>query len=170
MLTKVCSHCKQEKEFSLFNKCKTTKDGLQNYCKECAAAKRKRLRKENPEKTKEAWNKYRSKMKQDKRYRLSCLLNSSKARAAEKQREHTLTLEDLLDLYPKDNCCPVYGFELIWGDSGFRETSPSIDRIDSSKGYTKDNVQIISWKANRLKSYATLEDLEILVSFMKQAQ
>jgi len=73
-------------------------------------------------------------------------------------------------LYPVDGKCPVFGFNLEFNDAGFRETSPSIDRIDSDKGYTKDNIQIISWKANRLKAYATVEDLEILVAFLKQGE
>ena len=95
------------------------------------------------------------------------LLNASRARAKEKDREHSLTIQDLKDLYPVDGKCPIFGFELQWNDAGFRETSPSIDRIDSNKGYTKDNVQIISWKANRIKGYATVEELEILLAYLK---
>ena len=53
------------------------------------------------------------------------------------------------------------------GDKTRSEASLSIDRIDSSKGYIKGNVHIVSWKANRLKSNATLEDLERLVSYLK---
>ena len=98
------------------------------------------------------------------------LLNASKQRAKLKSREHSITLEDIKDLYPVDGKCPVFGFNLEFNDAGFRETSPSIDRIDSDKGYTKDNIQIISWKANRLKAYATVEDLEILVAFLKQGE
>ena len=64
----------------------------------------------------------------------------------------------------------VFGFDLEFNSAGFRETSPSIDRIDSTKGYTRNNVQIISWKANRLKAYATVEDLEILVAYLKQGE
>jgi hypothetical protein len=56
----------------------------------------------------------------------------------------------------------------MFNDSGFRENSPSIDRIDSIEGYTVDNIQIISWKANRIKAYATVEELEIVIAFMKQ--
>jgi hypothetical protein len=101
-------------------------------------------------------------------YRVQMLLNASRQRAKQKNRENTLTLEDILNIWPPDNKCPVFGFDLEWNSSGFRETSPSIDRIDSSKGYTTDNIQILSWKANRIKAYATVEELEAVVAFMKQ--
>lgn len=38
------------------------------------------------------------------------------------------------------------------------DDSPSIDRIDNAKGYTKDNIHIISWRANRLKNDGTAEE------------
>jgi hypothetical protein len=37
--------------------------------------------------------------------------------------------------------------------------NPSLDRIDPNKGYTKDNIQIISVRANAMKSNAQIKDL-----------
>jgi hypothetical protein len=36
----------------------------------------------------------------------------------------------------------------------------SFDRIDPTKGYIKGNVQIVSQRANRIKSNSTLEEFE----------
>ena len=59
--------------------------------------------------------------------------------------------------YPK--VCPVFGIELEWEErvNGGHDNSPSLDRIDSTKGYVKGNVMIMSNLANRMKSNSTLE-------------
>ncbi len=39
-----------------------------------------------------------------------------------------------------------------WRTSNYqRDNKPSIDRINPDKGYTKDNIQMMTWKENRLK-------------------
>ena len=43
-----------------------------------------------------------------------------------------------------------------------KDNSPSLDRIDSSKGYTPDNVWVISRRANIIKHDATLEELLLI--------
>lgn len=167
---KTCNRCKVSKELFTFSINKASKDGLQDRCKDCDKAYQKQRREENKESFLEYGRTYQAKRRQDFEYRLQMLLNASKQRASTKQREHSLTLQDIKELYPIDNKCPVFGFELEFNNAGFRETSPSLDRIDSTRGYTRDNVQVISWKANRLKGYATVEDLEILVAFLKQGE
>tara|TARA_R100001509_G_C4839579_1_gene206123 strand:+ start:63 stop:1034 length:972 start_codon:yes stop_codon:yes gene_type:complete len=56
--------------------------------------------------------------------------------------------------------CPVYKKPMI-REFGVVQTptSPSLDRIDSSKPHTLDNVQIISWAANNHKGDGTLEEM-----------
>lgn len=46
--------------------------------------------------------------------------------------------------------------------------SPSLDRIDSSKGYVKGNVRVISARANMLKNNATVEELTLVLKDLKR--
>jgi hypothetical protein len=60
--------------------------------------------------------------------------------------------------------CPVFGFPLRSGvgrskGPGGNDDSPSLDRIDPSKGYVKGNVRVISHMANSMKRGATGEQL-----------
>lgn len=166
--SKECRNCSRLLPFNYFSKNNANKkDGLQHHCKKCDNERQAKRRADKNEELKKYHREYRIKNKHNFEYRLQSLLNASRARARIKNREHTLTLEDLKELYPLDGKCPIFGLKLEWNGAGFRETSPSIDRIDSAKGYIKDNVQIISWKANRIKGYASVEELEILLAYLK---
>lgn len=85
------------------------------------------------------------------------MLRSGKSRAKKRGIKFDLTLEDLRELWPPDNMCPIFDTPLISndGDCGPRDNSPSLDRIDPAKGYIKGNVAIISVRANRIKSDVT---------------
>jgi hypothetical protein len=48
--------------------------------------------------------------------------------------------------------CPMLGMELDWFAESRQENSPSIDRVDSTKGYIPGNVIVCSWRANRIKN------------------
>ena len=89
----------------------------------------------------------------------------SKRRARKKGFEHTITYADI----NIPTHCPLLGIPLFRaeGQDGSRSNSPSLDRIDSSRGYTPDNVWVISNKANSIKSNATLEELEQLASGLR---
>lgn len=62
--------------------------------------------------------------------------------------------------------CPILGIELF--ASAIRDHAPSLDRIDNSKGYVKGNIQVISQRANRLKSDATIAEWELIGAYMKR--
>lgn len=167
--TKCCNVCRQFLPLDMFSTNNAIKkDKLSLYCRECDKEKQEAKRRKSPEKTLEYARKYQEKRRQDYNYRLQMLLNASKQRAKLKNIEHTLTLEELIAAYPEDNKCPVFGTELKFGNAGFRDNSPSIDKIDPTKGYTLDNIQVLSWRANRLKADATVEELELLLNYMKQ--
>lgn len=61
--------------------------------------------------------------------------------------------------------CPVLGLPLRLSEGKRIDNTPSVDRIDSKKGYIKGNIMITSWRANWLKHDATLEELEKLGIF-----
>lgn len=85
---------------------------------------------------------------------------SRRGREEERSRKH-LTVEQLNQLYVKQKGkCALSGFELtaIRGKSAF-PTNVSIDRIDNSKGYTIDNIQLVCRKANTMKGEETWEEL-----------
>lgn len=88
------------------------------------------------------------------------LLISSKNRAKTKGIEFNLRLKDIV--IPK--CCPILDTEFIRGT----ESAASLDRIDSTKGYTRDNIQVISRKANVMKNNATQEELMRFAEWVKK--
>lgn len=63
--------------------------------------------------------------------------------------------------------CPILGIPLILGVGKQTNNSPTLDRIDPTKGYVKDNVRVISHRANHKKQDNTIEDCEILIRYMK---
>ncbi len=63
----------------------------------------------------------------------------------------------LLKIFPKNFICPVLKIKMSWG--GNIQTSPSLDRINNKKGYTKDNVCWISYRANSIKCDASYDQI-----------
>jgi hypothetical protein len=81
----------------------------------------------------------------------------AKARAKSEGMDFDLEVTDIV--IPE--VCPYFKTPFIMGD---KQLAASLDRIDSSGGYTKDNVRVISYKANRMKNNATEQEL---ISFAK---
>lgn len=89
------------------------------------------------------------------------LLMAAYKRSKKNGWKSDLTIQDIV--IPE--YCPYLGVKLtrLLGTSrgAGNPFNPSIDRIDSSKGYVKGNIQIISVKANRMKSDATPQELVV---------
>jgi hypothetical protein len=93
------------------------------------------------------------------------MLNQAKCRATKKGMEFNLEVEDIV--IPLN--CPVFDIPLFSNEGkGACPNSPTLDRIDQSKGYIKGNVWVVSSKANTIKSYSTIEELEILLKVWKE--
>ena len=155
MTYKICAKCLIEKAVEEFNKNSKNKDGLQAYCRECL-----RVLKRSPSyrKTANETRKVYTKANPEKR-----ILWSTRKRAQEDNREFNLTLEDII--IPE--FCPVLGIPIYSCEGKSTDNSASIDRYDNSKGYVKGNINIISWRANNLKSNGTLEEFKLLVKWLE---
>lgn len=86
----------------------------------------------------------------------------AKHRAQSKGMEFTITLEDIRI----PDLCPVLGIPLV-KLSAERFNSPSIDRIDNTRGYTPDNICVISYRANSLKNNASPEEMKRILAYME---
>jgi len=93
-------------------------------------------------------------------------LTAIKSNAKYRSLDFDLDAEYLKEIWPEDGKCPALGFSLRM-DSIAR--SPSLDRIDNTKGYTKGNVHWVSNKANRIMSDGTPEEVMKVALFFQRA-
>jgi hypothetical protein len=91
------------------------------------------------------------------------LFNNAKMRAKSRDLPFDLSVSDIV----VPEFCPVLGVKLEVAVGHAKANSPSIDRIDPSKGYTRDNICVISYKANTIKNDATLEQLREVVRYVE---
>lgn len=137
---RVCVQCKVYKDFSNYHKLKAGRFGYNTICKDCR----------KPISTQQY-----AKVSLEAR-----ILQRAKTRAVRKGLEFNLELSDIV--IPK--ACPIFGTSFVYGDNDY---AASLDRVDSTKGYIKGNVQVISNKANRIKNNVTTKELEKLLNYMK---
>lgn len=92
------------------------------------------------------------------------LLYNSRYRAKKAGLPHDLDLDWIMEKLEGGKCA-LTGLPLSYDRPKYARRSPwspSLDRIDSNLGYTRDNVQIVCTAVNTLKSAATLNDLLLL--------
>lgn len=174
---KICNSCNQDKEINEFHKSHyygpTNTQYFQPFCKECENRIRRDKWNNNEifrEREKTRGRIWREENKEEitKRYQKwssnKVVTTLSRLRGSSKRRklEFNLTEEDII--IPE--YCPILNVKLSY-DKDKQDYWPSVDRIDNSKGYIKGNIQIISNRANRIKTDSTIEELEILLRFLK---
>lgn len=172
--TKKCTKCGKELPLENFNRGNSL-FGRRSFCRECEkeiqnsperVARRRELelkRRENPE-----YVKHRNKKDRERRHSnvlsyKKAMLSSARSRARSKNLDFNIDVSDI----ELPEVCPLLGIPLSINASN-KEFSYSLDRIDSSKGYVRGNVWVISDRANRLKNNATLEELDMLVTNLKK--
>ena len=142
-MKKKCPACKDIKSFNKFYNEKIAKDGKHYYCKICDDIRNRKYYLKYPEKY---------------------LFARAKWRAKKKGIPFDLKLGDIK--IPK--VCPVFKKPFVYGIGKVNYSSMSLDRIENTKGYTKDNIIVVSFKANTMKSNATVKELRILTNFYEK--
>ncbi len=116
-----------------------------NRCKECILIETrdyKRKKRLDPEHRKNEGVKQK-----ERRVRLwqNTLIHDSKRRKV----ENTLTVDDINEIFDKQNgLCHWFKIPLIPSNHKKYPQQPSLDRLDSNLGYTKDNVVLCCYSAN----------------------
>ena len=136
-----------------------------NKCKSCLTIEKceyaKVWRARNPGASSTVQLRHRDKLRKDDpiRARARSAYADCRKRAIRSGMDFNLTPSKVTELMRAASVCPYFGTPLTFAQGDKDETLASIDRIDSSKGYTEDNVQIISYLANLMKSHATPKQL-----------
>ena len=140
---KECRLCHQILSFEKFSRNRTRNDGYQKWCKNCVRET--------------AWEEIVDRM-----------VRGARHRAKKFGLEFDLTKEIVLEINEKQKgLCALSGVVLNWEayprnaqSQRFCPTNrASLDRIDSTLGYTKSNIQVVTELANRIKGESSMEEL-----------
>lgn len=155
MCKKICKECNIEKKCDDFHKMKSGLHGVRNVCKEC----RKKEKNEyfsRPE-VKERNKRYYQEHKHEMRDRLNVYYWTLVSQyhqyvkmAKKKGRSFDLS---------KDECKEYYNTNCFYCGEEYKGLR--MDRIDSAKGYEKDNVRPCCWSCNFMKNNLSEEEFYI---------
>lgn len=160
VLRKRCAKCKKRKSFAEFHADKSRASGLYPVCKSCESARRR------------ATSKQRHTRRMSRREghglagRIQELAWIAKSRAKQSGVEHSLS-KAWVEKAAQSTSCPVTGLLFVIGaarvNGAPHPLSPSLDRIDPTKGYTDGNTRVVSYFVNVAKSAWSQEQFEMLV-------
>ena len=152
---KTCSKCSSNLEISDFYTTGKKVDGspkYQSWCKSCISDKMKSYHKKT-------WGNEKLQFTAFKRTKSVRAYITYLRSKAIKRKSECVSIDDLEQIWNNQNGkCALTDWEMtmILG-KGNVTTNASIDRIDSSKGYIKDNIQFVCRVVNVFKSDATEE-------------
>jgi hypothetical protein len=135
----------------------------------------KKYRERHPERAKESNKKCRKNTPvlvlraRARRYRANNIVKLLYAEAKHRSKRMGRTFTIVLgDIPPMGDYCPLLGHP--WPAPEVRDGiySPSIDRIDSSRGYEPGNVWIVGRRANSIKNSGTAEEHEMIAAALRK--
>jgi hypothetical protein len=165
--TKTCPVCSRELSVDRFRIYTKSKTGRYWMCEECYQHHlaltngdknyfRKLRLKLVPEYRKEVNSLHT--LSRQRRF-IEYMWRAAKSRARKKGLDFNIDISDIV--IPE--ICPILEVPFILGTKGNYSYTPSLDRIDNSKGYIKGNIMVISQKANSMKNNATWDEIHRFV-------
>lgn len=172
--TKKCPRCRVIKPSAAFARRGRNRQWLQSWCKNCQVARKKqRYATDVSYKTRQdamsARNARQKRDAGDLRYLAQRLLWEAKSRARREKVRFDLSIQDVLPHLA--GYCPVFGTRFVTRADGRRRAdpaAPSLDQLAPRQGYTRENVRVISWRANALKNNASVEEIAALLKWMRR--
>lgn len=141
-MKKICKTCKIEKDLEKFPTNRPNSIERRPICRDCKNI---------------TCNVYYHKTKTIE-YAARDLLNWSRRTAKNKNFEFNLEKIDI----NIPEICPIFGLKLDVNKQCYKDNSISIDRINSDLGYVKNNIIVVSWKANHIKGDASIHEMKLV--------
>jgi len=136
---KKCASCGEVKPIDEFHKSKSRKDGRKPYCKKCRAERAK--------------NRVRTLMGKA----LQIYANQKERSELRGHQTPTYTKEEFISwLLSNQKYLRLYD---NWVKSGYKKPlAPSCDRLDNYKGYSFENIRIVTWEENMVKGHSDVKN------------
>lgn len=164
----ICNRCKVDKSEDKFIhgklKCKECYNKCREYYKTHREQEIRRAQKSNRNKDRDIENE--KKRERRKKNPVSYILMGAKGRAKKRGIPFDITHKDIV----VPDVCPILGIPLCMANGSASGNSPSLDRIKPEYGYIKGNVQVISHRANTIKSDSTLDELRAIVRYLENQE
>lgn len=160
------------KTIAEFPKNSGKKDGVGSWCRDCnnalsrrwyaehrarhnknsTRARRARV-KAGSTKERESRRRYWRETRGQLRPELASRLSDAKRRAAARDQEATITVDELVALWEQQRGqCALTGWAMSMANGGLKDpTCLSLDRIDNGRGYVVGNLRLVCWWVNKAR-------------------